>query len=445
MLLPFGLTLAVMRPSLSLALVLAVILRQMGCLLAWEARPLGTLPDPELKCEIDASGPICFGSEDQLLLPPAMPDGVVGSWSFDDEVPLDASGYGNHGEGTVMAGPSLAGQGSSAFFHHSLLAIPGASALALHDFSYTFWLYLIEEHIPGGARRGPEACPVVSKGAQLLQLSVSATGQSAAASPAVLFNLTSRKLHVQLLVASEDGAAASLDVFESNARLSAGRWFHVAVVRVDGQRMTHLYVNGILDSSRNSEGYTMTNQEPLYVGGDPGSRERCSLPMYIDELKVYNRPAEVDEIQAEASPSLAGIEPAMVRLACMECPLETAIQNCPEGYHICSSIELHMGGYQVARALGWLRPSTHVWSRSSHEEDGPRGPAAANSLAALAQPGALPSAAVPAPAQPPSAASAAADGQVAEQIVPAGAPAPSTPPSLMPPVAAGLGLCCTDS
>jgi len=141
----------------------------------------------------------------------------------------------------------------------------------------------------------------------------------------------------------------------------------VALVRDDADKRTRLYVNGVLDASHVSKGSLKPVQEPLYVGGDPITRQACNLPMYIDELRVYSRVLDPDEIEAEAAPALGGVEPSFVRLACVDCPLELAHRLCPSDYHICSSLEMHMGGYQIAHSMGYLQPGTHVWTRSAVE------------------------------------------------------------------------------
>jgi len=309
---------------------------------------------PALQCEMEASGPICLGGGSQVLLPPAMPEGIVGSWSFDEApVALDASGNGNHGRGSLQAGPSLAGQGSSAFFRRSFLTIPGKGALQLSEFSYTFWVYLIDVRSALPPRRRPAACALLRKGPR------------GAPAPGILVVHGSRRLRVEISTVADSETPAGIEAFESNARLGLGRWYHLAVVCIGSQRMVHLYVNGILDSSRSTQGFTQAGgPEPLFVGADPSTRLRCDVPLYVDELKAYSRPLVPDEIQAEAAPSLAGIEPSFVRLACLKCPLEIALQNCPDGYHICNPLELHIGGYQVARTLGWLDFDTHVWSHA---------------------------------------------------------------------------------
>lgn len=315
------------------------------------------------QCEVETSGPICLG--DQILLPPALPSGLVGYWTFDDSMPMDSSGLGSHGTSAVAAAPPFGLQGSSAAFHQNFLLIPGTEALNLQDFSYTFWTYLVEHNLHSGVSR---LCPLMRKGLDSSQRAAEG-GPLYASSPAVFYHRDTKQLHVEIATTVDD-IHTQVEGFESNSRLSLGRWYHIAVVRLSGQRKTRLYVNGVLDTTSNTNGLTKASNEPLYIGGDPTTQNTCDMPVYIDELKVYDRFLDPDEIQAEASPALSGVEPSFVRLACTDCSLETAQANCPDGYHICDSLELHMGGYQVARSLGWLDHSTHVWS---HEPDANRG------------------------------------------------------------------------
>jgi len=322
-------------------------------------------------CEEDAADAICFGeNREQVLLPPALPAGIVGYWNFDDSLPVDVSGNHFHGLASVQAGPSFAGQGSSAHFQKSnFMVVKHNEKLALKDFSYTFWVHLLDD--TSGAHQGLRVCPLLRKGAA----ANTADGQAPLPpSPAILIDREKRHLRVEVGTVGGvlgDMVDQGIEAFESNARLARGRWFHIAVVRFSSQRRTRLYVNGILDASQETKGNTAVNTGPLYVGGDPAAGDQCNVPMYIDELKVYDRALDHDEIQAEAAPSLAGVEPSFLRLACRDCPLAIAQQNCPADYHICNSLELHMGGYQVARTLGWLKQGTHVWTHAtSHNAKG---------------------------------------------------------------------------
>lgn len=320
------------------------------------------------QCGVETAGPMCFGNEDAggMILPPALMSGLRGFWPFDDSVD-DVSGLRNHGYGEVAPGPAFGGQGSSAFFRRSFLEVPDeAGSLRLESFSYTFWLYLIED----GAPTGLQICPIIRKGLGTSERFIGDAARTYDAAPAILYDSYSRRLRIEMLTVGAPGSMPGmslLEAFESNARLRGGRWLHVALLRDDADKRTRLYVNGVLDASHVSKGGLKPVQEPLYVGGDPITRQACNLPMYIDELRVYSRVLDPDEIEAEAAPALGGVEPSFVRLACVDCPLELAHRLCPSDYHICSSLEMHMGGYQVAHSMGYLQPGTHVWTRSAVE------------------------------------------------------------------------------
>jgi hypothetical protein len=362
-------------------------------------------------CEEDAAGAICFGDfQEQVLLPPALPAGVVGMWNFDESMPLDYSGYNNHGLASVQAGPTFAGQGSSAhFFKTNYLVVRGSESLKLQDFTYTFWMHILDD--VSAAHQGLRVCPLLRKGSADGRVEDGNTPLPPA--PAIFIDRQTRHLRIEIgTVGGTPGLMTNLGTegFDSNARLSHGRWYHVAVVRMNGQRRTRLYVNGVLDASQSTAGFTAPNAGPLYVGGDPSTGDQCNIPMYVDELKIYNRPLSHDEIQAEASPALAGVEPAFLRLACTDCPLEVAMQNCPDTYHICNSLELHMGAYQVARALGYLKHGGHVWSHYTTVQPGTTMDKVSKSMAITPQ-----------------------------QVAPAPSPgAEAAGPQL------GLGLCCAD-
>lgn len=309
-------------------------------------------------CDISADGPICLAEGKKVLLPPSVQPGVLAYYTFDEATPLDASGNGNHGATETFPGPAPGGHGASAFFREgTFLTIPNSVEMGeLQDFSYTFWVYLVKD-AAGPPATGLEWCPILRKGIH------NPTTSMFENSPALLLDRKTRRLRVQLSTSydqTENG-----EFVDSYARLNPHQWIHIAIVRLNDQKRTRLYVNGILDATAPTKGFTKPNDLPLYVGGDPWVSEQCDVPMYVDELRVYNRPLSPDEIQAEASPALTGVEPSFVRIACADCSLETAVQGCPEGYHVCTSLELHAGAYQVARSMGWLKQGTHVWTHAT--------------------------------------------------------------------------------
>lgn len=305
-------------------------------------------------CDLFAQGPVCSSDQQHLLVPSAVQGGLVGHWNFDSAMPYDSSGNGNHGNAEVPHGPSPAGSGSSAFFRQSFMVVPNAPSFRVNDFAYSFWLYLLEEGTAGDL---PRHCPVLRKGVY------SPRAETFAAAPAILLNHKTRQLRasVTTTVASRDDGEA----LDSGARLVPGQWTHVGLVHHASRRSLLLYVNGILDSTMKIQGEIQQNDYPLYVGGDPFTSQQCRHGIYMDELRVYNRALSPHELQAEAGPGLAGLDPAALRLGCFRCPLLEAEKACPKGSHICSSLELHTGGYEVARALGWFAPGTHVWTEAA--------------------------------------------------------------------------------
>lgn len=145
----------------------------------------------------------------------------------------------------------------------------------------------------------------------------------------------------------------------SQSKIPYSKWTHIAVIRDD--KNTKLYINGILDGNITSEGWTILNDMPLYIGNTPWHKEDCNVPSLIDEIRVFERvlfaitkAISEEEIEAEASMALGSIEPSFIKLGCLRCPIEVANSKCPTNYHLCSTIELYTGGFQIARTMGWV-------------------------------------------------------------------------------------------
>lgn len=311
------------------------------------------------KCETDLSGPICYSyaGRRQTLLPPAVPNGLVAHWNFDSDMALDSSGNGNHGVTELMHGPSPAGGGHSAVFTSNFMMVPNSAALKAPDFTYSFWIYLVDDGIPASAGKSATWCPLIRKGIHQV------TTEQFASAPALLFSHRTGHLRAEVTTTmrgTEDG-----EHVDSNARLLPNRWVHIGLVHHNSHNSLLLYVNGILDVVVNTQGTLVTNDYPLYVGGDPFTQEQCGFTVYMDELRVYSHAVPPHQLEAEAAPALGGTDPSYVRLGCIHCTLEEAAKSCPANRHVCNSMELHTGGYQVARSLGWLASGTHVWTHAA--------------------------------------------------------------------------------
>lgn len=319
------------------------------------------------ECDVVSSGPVCFNGGSSVLTPGVAGSDLAGHWDFDAEVPFDVSGNGNHGEGVLEHGPAPAGGGHSAYFAKNFLTVHDAEVMHSKDFTYSFWVYLL-----GGAldeaRDAPRWCPLLRKGVYV------AGAEEFANAPALMFSR--RDGHLRAAVTTSVSSRGDGEFVDSHARLQPNRWVHIAMVHhhnsgaagsaaVAGGGHLLLYVNGILDARLVMRGNLEENRYPLYVGGDPFTAEQCGFEMYLDELRLHTRAVAPHELQAEAAPALGGVDPSFVHLGCASCSLAEAVTSCPHNRHVCSALELHTGGYQVAKALGWLVSGMHVWTHAS--------------------------------------------------------------------------------
>lgn len=338
-------------PSIS-----STFLRQVECLLA-----LFAIITAAQECDVVSSGPVCLNSGSTVLKPRPAAPGLGGHWNFDGPKALDLSGRGNHGIGTVEHGPAPAGAGYSAILGKKHLMVPDSETFKTMDFSYSFWIYVLDDAV-GQAKEAPRWCPILRKGMYITSV------EAFANNPGIFYSRNTG--HLRAAMTTSVSKRGDGEFVDSNARVLRNRWVHVAIVHhgptvTGGEPRLLLYVNGILDAKLDLRGMPEQNDYPIYVGGDPFTEKQCSFQMYMDDLRMYTRAVTPHELQAEAAPAFAGVEPSFVHLGCLKCSLEEAMHGCPPNRHVCSSIELHTGGYQVAKALGWLLPASHVWTQAA--------------------------------------------------------------------------------
>lgn len=300
-----------------------------------------------------ANGGICLFNGRKVLLPDAAPKGMVGHWTFDAIKPLDNSGNYNHGRNPIPPGPGVGSIGSSAMFNgFDYVQIPHSRSFTSEEYAVSFWVYLTHQPVTNGPGR---QCPLLHKGG---------TGEEM--SPALTLATDSRKLRFVQTTDSDEFPDG--EFIQSHARMPVQRWAHFALVRK--AHAMQLWVNGILEDERASGAKTILNDGPLYIGSVPWLRDQCNLRTYIDEVRFYARPLTRDEIQAEAAPALGGVEPAFLHFGCDDCAVVKAAESCREGYHLCTAMELHTGGYQAARTMGYIDWATpRVWTHSMLKDD----------------------------------------------------------------------------
>jgi hypothetical protein len=254
----------------------------------------------------------------------------------------------------VQTGPAFGGFGASAFFSNgNYLEVPFTDAFGSTDFTITFWLFVIQDFFTSS--KGTRYCPLLQRGNDDLFSKIYQR------SPAIYYDRKDKNLKLFMKTANEELNQG--EVLTTNAKVTTQRWLHIAVNKLDTK--VRIYVNGILDAAFNLKSLVELNNAPLYIGNVPWLKEHCDFPFLIDELRYYNIAIEEDRIQAEASPILGGIEPSFLQLGCMDCTLKDASQSCSDGYRLCTSIELHTGGYQIARSMGWLNWNTHIWTHGA--------------------------------------------------------------------------------
>jgi len=306
------------------------------------------------ECDMLSEGPICLFNGERVILPFAVPKGCIGYWNFDDIRPLDNSGNTNHALGMIGAGPAFGSLGASAFFKDGeYLEVPFNNNFGTNDFTITFFYYLIEDSYSSST--GTRFCPMIQRGNDNLY------SKEFQRSPGLYLDRKDKIL--KTYVSSLDADSVQGELLDSNAKIRSQKWFHFALQK--DKNNVKLYINGILDAQIKLKASSQQNKGSLYIGGVPWLKDQCNFPFLLDEFRYYNIAIDENYIQAEASPVLGSIESSFIQLGCINCGLKEAAVACVEGYHVCTSIELHTGGYQVARSMGWLSWNTHIWSHSA--------------------------------------------------------------------------------
>jgi len=302
------------------------------------------------RCDIVAQGPICVEGGKKVLAADASPRGMLAHFTFDDAHGLDTSGSHNHASKPPTFGPGVGGKGHSARYvgaqdyteinHHA------GYAEARDTFSVSMWMYLRQDST-GDWRT------LMHKGST-----------DSDRTPTLFLEPITRGL--EFFVSTTDANQPDGERLWSNSFVPLNRWTHITAV-AEGHSL-RLYINGLLDSENATVGTIVHNTGPLYLGGDPW--RKGSMDGFVDEFKMYSRALTLDEIQAEASHALGGVEPSFVELGCMACDAEAAARSCRLNYHPCNTRDLYAGGYVTARTMGWATSSSYVWSKEDLDSGG---------------------------------------------------------------------------
>jgi len=274
------------------------------------------------------------------------PPDLVGWWTFDDKFGHDYSPYTNTIENLPPAGPAFCklysdGRGASLYFNgESQATVPHISYYYTSEFTICFWVYLIEDST--GSWR-----VLLHKGNSEYEMT-----------PSVMLWPKERRLHVR--ASTEYYWNEGLD---SVSLVNIRRWTHLAVVG-SGQLM-QLYVNAYLDSQAILKAPIKQNSGDIYLGKDPW---HVGFEGYLDDLRFYSKTLQEKDLKALAMVSIPLSSGLGVMLGCQLCNYMEAVNSCRDSYHLCSLEELYSGPYEMARAMGWFRFTSEIWTRNTNEQ-----------------------------------------------------------------------------
>ncbi|KAK2198038.1 Concanavalin A-like lectin-glucanase domain superfamily [Babesia duncani] len=263
-----------------------------------------TASDTHYECDLYVDSSICLGNNEKVILPSARRPGRILYLTFDEAEPVDSSGLGNHAVGRISGHSGFGGFGTCAYFRKNFIYLKSNDSLKTNEFSYLFFVYLLmDEAARKNSLEVDQFCPVIHKGYKNESVNEAA--------PEISIN--PRNGQIRVVVSVEGNNTTELT---SNFRLQTHQWYHLALVKSRDAIM--LYVNGILDFRHTSKAMTRLNPFPLYIGSTPFS-QGCDFPVLLDQLSVFQHDVGIDEIQAEASAAMGGVESSYISIGCINC------------------------------------------------------------------------------------------------------------------------------
>lgn len=281
-----------------------------------------------------------------------IPDHLISRYSFDypEDLGIDTSPLHNHlTQHNYSLGPGVPTSRTSSAFSASFDGKTSAEIQHVEEFdsrelSFSFWVFVGEIGFQGFR-------PLISKGnANSSHLLIALWPEST-------------RLRVKLM-AKEDEGSVEMDSVSS---LVLGRWNHIGLV-MEGP-FAQLHVNGLVDCSVHEDSGFDIGDHPIRIGKDPWSD---GFVGYIDDLRIFKRSITKSERVSVHSLVFPGILPDFISIGCESCSFIEAFSICSKRpYHICSPMELELGGLTVARVMGWIDAytSVQVWNSTSKEND----------------------------------------------------------------------------
>ncbi len=224
---------------------------------------------------------------------------------------------------------------------------------SLSSYTLSFWIFMIDDFF--SSIKGNRLCPLLQKGRDDI------VSNNYRRSPSIILDRKTKQLKVYISTTKSNSVEG--ESFISNSRIYNQRWIHIALVK--NKNKVALLVNGVVDTEFVLQGGPVEDTGDLYLGGVKWLSGFCQFPFLIDEFKYFDTALEFNLIQAEAAGALAGLQSDLLKFGCRDCGIEEANRSCSGEYRLCTTIELHTGGYQISRSLGWLDWNTHIWTHSA--------------------------------------------------------------------------------
>lgn len=306
-------------------------------------------------CDLLLEYSICIFNEKKIVQSNSKPISLVAYYTFDDIRIIDYSGNNHNSRNMVIPGIGIGGFGFSAMFNNGdYVKIPNSFMLNnLQSYSISFFIFLVEDFY--SQSKGNRFCPIFQKGKDDI------ISKNYARAPSII--LDRKTNHLKVYIKTNDMQNNEGEYFISKSKLSLQKWSHIGLIK-NNSKLT-LVINSIIDTEYVLKGGPVIDYGDIYIGGVKWLKNFCEFPLLIDEVKIYNTAISIDIIKAEGSLLLSGIASDMFQYGCSDCDLNTAETTCKGNYKLCTTIELHNGGYQIARTFGWLDESSHIWTNSA--------------------------------------------------------------------------------
>jgi len=279
---------------------------------------------PRNEC-LELPNGICM--KNKHIRSPNVDENLIAWFTFDENYPIDHSGKMHDAIAPLdESGPSFTTGASAAFNGTNYIQIPHSSWFDKKEMTITFWIYLREDS-------NQRWRTILHKGDSFKKFS-----------PTLMLWPNERRLHLKV---STD--YRTNEYVDSKGVLLLRKWTHITLIL--NEKLLQIYVNGLLDNEKVLKGTLIFNEGPLLIGRDVIN---YGTQCYIDELRIYSNTQKSYELRSMAYMANRNLDLDFAKLSCTSCSAKQAFDQCPNKYHLCTLKELNMGGYQLARQLGWL-------------------------------------------------------------------------------------------